>query len=274
MAGAQSQHRLALPSSSPPPSRSARRRSSRGCCPMNSWTILFWRGLFGGGLIAVIMVVLQGRAGLRDLVGMGRSGWLVALYSTLGDDRLHPLAAADQRIQCRDHHRNRTVPRRRTCLDMASRNPAIGGPCWRASWRSAASPSSSATRRMGSDILGIALACFMALAIAAMTVMVRRHKDTSMVAAAAISNFLDQCRQHPVRARHHRRHRRRPVHPGDVRVLSGRAGADAVLPRLAPVAVRPGRPDLDAGNAADAVLDLAGVCRGARACGFSSAAPW
>ncbi len=44
--------------------------------------------------------------------------------------------------------------------------------------------------RMGSDILGIALACFMALAIAAMTVMVRRHKDTSMVAAAAISNFL------------------------------------------------------------------------------------
>ena len=37
----------------------------------DSWTILFWRGVFGGGLIAVIMVVLQGRAGLRDLVGMG-----------------------------------------------------------------------------------------------------------------------------------------------------------------------------------------------------------
>jgi drug/metabolite transporter (DMT)-like permease len=30
----------------------------------------------------------------------------------------------------------------------------------------------------------------MALAIAAMTVMVRRHKETSMVAAAAMSNFL------------------------------------------------------------------------------------
>jgi drug/metabolite transporter (DMT)-like permease len=44
--------------------------------------------------------------------------------------------------------------------------------------------------RVGSDILGIALAIFMALAIAAMTVMVRRHRDTSMVAAAAISNLL------------------------------------------------------------------------------------
>ena len=44
--------------------------------------------------------------------------------------------------------------------------------------------------RVGSDVLGIALACFMTLAIAAMTVMVRRHKNTSMVAAAALSNIL------------------------------------------------------------------------------------
>ena len=40
--------------------------------------------------------------------------------------------------------------------------------------------------RTGSDVIGIALACFMALAIAAMTVMVRRHRNTSMVAAAAL----------------------------------------------------------------------------------------
>ena len=44
--------------------------------------------------------------------------------------------------------------------------------------------------RAGSDVIGIALACFMALTIAAMTVMVRRHKNTSMVAAAAMSNVL------------------------------------------------------------------------------------
>src|ERR1022692_3390920 len=52
--------------------------------PFDSWTILFWRGLFGGGLIAAILVLMQGRAGLRDLARMGTSGWLVASLSTLG----------------------------------------------------------------------------------------------------------------------------------------------------------------------------------------------
>ena len=37
---------------------------------------------------------------------------------------------------------------------------------------------------------GIALACLMTVAIAAMTVTVRRHRNTPMVAAAALSNFL------------------------------------------------------------------------------------
>src|SRR5438477_549873 len=41
-----------------------------------------------------------------------------------------------------------------------------------------------------SDVLGIALACFMILVISAMTVLVRRHKGTPMVAAAALSNLL------------------------------------------------------------------------------------
>lgn len=52
--------------------------------PFDSWTILFWRGLFGGGLIAVLLVLMQGRAGLRDLTGMGANGWLVASLSTAG----------------------------------------------------------------------------------------------------------------------------------------------------------------------------------------------
>ena len=44
--------------------------------------------------------------------------------------------------------------------------------------------------RASADILGIALACFMTVAIAAMTVTVRRHRNTPMVAAAALSNLL------------------------------------------------------------------------------------
>jgi EamA domain-containing membrane protein RarD len=50
--------------------------------PYDSWTILFWRGLFAGGMIMVLML-LQGRASLRDLVRFDINGWLVASFSTL-----------------------------------------------------------------------------------------------------------------------------------------------------------------------------------------------
>jgi drug/metabolite transporter (DMT)-like permease len=42
----------------------------------------------------------------------------------------------------------------------------------------------------GADYRGIALACLMLLAIATMTVAIRKHRETSMVAAVAVSNFL------------------------------------------------------------------------------------
>src|SRR3954451_2159959 len=51
--------------------------------PYDSWTILFWRGLFASGMIVVLMVVLQGRAGLRDLTRIDKNGRLVASLSTL-----------------------------------------------------------------------------------------------------------------------------------------------------------------------------------------------
>src|SRR5262249_49518028 len=50
----------------------------------DSWTILFWRGLFGAIAIVGLMTLIQGRDGLRDLAAMGPSGWLVASLSTLG----------------------------------------------------------------------------------------------------------------------------------------------------------------------------------------------
>jgi EamA domain-containing membrane protein RarD len=42
----------------------------------DSWTILFWRGLFGGGVIAAFLIVTQGRTGLRELTAMrAMDGW-------------------------------------------------------------------------------------------------------------------------------------------------------------------------------------------------------
>jgi drug/metabolite transporter (DMT)-like permease len=157
--------------------------------PFDSWTILFWRGLFGGGLIAAVLVLTQGRTGLRDLAMMGKSGWLVASLSTLGMVCFIPalqltsvsnvaviiatgpfVAAALAWIWLREAARWRTL--------LAS----LVALCGVAIIVSDAQASS--------DIFGIGLACLMTLAIAAMTVAVRRHKNTPMVAAAALSNVL------------------------------------------------------------------------------------
>ena len=189
MAGAQSQHRLGIALVVAGAVAFSTAPFFTRLLPYDSWTILFWRGLFGGSLIAVIMVLLQGRAGLRDLIGMSASGWLVSLYSTLGMIAFIPslqltsvsnvaiiiatgpfLAAALAWVWLGE------IPRRRTMLASVVALCGVAIIVGNA--------------RIGSDLLGVALACFMALAIAAMTVMVRRHKETSMVAAAAISNFL------------------------------------------------------------------------------------
>jgi drug/metabolite transporter (DMT)-like permease len=157
--------------------------------PFDSWTILFWRELFGGGLIAAVLVLTQGRAGLRDLTGMGRNGWLVASLSTLGMVAFIPalqltsvsnvaiiiatgpfVAAAFAWISLREAARWQTM--------LASLVALCGV------------ASIVGNTRASSDIIGIALACLMTVAIAAMTVTVRRHRDTPMVAAAAVSNLL------------------------------------------------------------------------------------
>ena len=157
--------------------------------PFDSWTILFWRGLFGGGLIAVFLVLTRGRAGLRDLTSMARSGWLVASLSTLGMVTFIPalqltsvsnvaiiiatgpfVAAALAWIWLRE------VPRWQTML------ASVAALCGVAIIVGDA--------RAGADALGIALAYVMTVAIAAMTVIVRQHKNSSMVAAAAWSNLL------------------------------------------------------------------------------------
>jgi drug/metabolite transporter (DMT)-like permease len=157
--------------------------------PFDSWTILFWRGVFGGGLIAIILLLTQGRAGLHDFARIEKSGWLVASLATLGMVSFIPalqltsvsnvaiiiatgpfVTAALAWIWLRE------VPRLRTTL------ASIVALCGIVIIVGSA--------RVSSDILGLALACLMTVAIAAMTVIVRQHKNTSMVAAAALSNIL------------------------------------------------------------------------------------
>jgi drug/metabolite transporter (DMT)-like permease len=155
----------------------------------DSWTILFWRGLFGGGLITAFLLLTQGRAGLRDLIETGRSSWLVACLSTLGMVSFIPALQLTSVSN--------------VAIIIATGPFVAAGLAW--IWlREAARLSTLVASLVAlcgvaiivgnaggiSDIKGIGLACLMTLAIAAMTVAIRRYKQVSMVAAAALSNFL------------------------------------------------------------------------------------
>ena len=155
----------------------------------NSWTILFWRGLFGGGFIAAFLIVTQGRSGLRELTGMRANGWLVASLSTLAMVTFIPAlqltsvanvaiiiaaqpfaAAALAWIWFRETARLRT---------LLAAFVALGGVAIIVSGAAGAA-----------DVTGIGLAFVMMFAVSTMTVAMRKHRETSMVAAAAMSNFL------------------------------------------------------------------------------------
>ena len=136
----------ALPLSWPPPWPGARRHSSHGCFRSIPGPSCSGEGCSAAALISGHSGAdaRPGRSAGFDQDGKERLAGRLAVDA--GHGVFHPLPAADQRVECRDHHRNGTVRRRRACLDMASRSRRAGEPCWRASWRSAASPSSSATR--------------------------------------------------------------------------------------------------------------------------------
>jgi len=225
--------------------------------PVDSWTILFWRGLFGGGLIATVLVLTQGRAGLRDLAMMGKSGWLVASLSTLGMVSFIPalqltsvsnvaiiiaagpfVAAALAWIWLREAARLRFAGKpcgflrrrhyRRQCarwFRYPGDRPGLPHDCCDRS----------------NDGRGPAT---------------QEHTDGG---CGGIVECPGQHCQHSLRPRNSQRDRSRAGHPCDVRILPGRVGSHFVCPRLPSVAVRAGVLDRYPGDTADAVLGMAGV---------------
>jgi drug/metabolite transporter (DMT)-like permease len=155
----------------------------------DSWTILFWRGLFGGGFIAAVLALTQGRTGLRDLARMGKSGWLVAFLLTLAMLCFIPALQLTSVSN--------------VAIIIATQPFVAATIAWiwlreAARWQTMLASLVALTGvaiivgdvRAGADMLGIGLACLMTIALAAMTVAVRRYKNTPMVAAAAWSNIL------------------------------------------------------------------------------------
>jgi len=156
---------------------------------LDSWTILFWRGLFGGGSIALFVIFTEGLAGARSLVALRANGWLVACLSAFGMVNFIPSLQLTSVAN--------------VAIIIAVQPFAAATIAWL--WlREAASPRTLLANVVAfagivvivsgagtaSDYRGIALAIVMVLSISLMTVVIRKHRETSMVAAVGMSNFL------------------------------------------------------------------------------------
>lgn len=157
--------------------------------PFDPWTILFWRGVFAGSLISVFLVAMQGRAALWQLVVPGRGGLLVASLSALGMISFIPALQMTNVMN--------------VAVLIATQPFVAAALAWlwlgeAATWRTliasliafAGVVITVGGVQAGADLGGLALSCLMVLAISSMTVVIRRHRQTSMVAAAALSNFM------------------------------------------------------------------------------------
>ena len=52
--------------------------------PLDTPTVILWRGLFGAAGLLVTLMWIKGPAGLADFTRLGRAGWLYALMSGIG----------------------------------------------------------------------------------------------------------------------------------------------------------------------------------------------
>lgn len=155
----------------------------------DSWTILFWRGVFGGSFIALLSIFTQGLSGARNLIAMKPSGWLVASLSTLGMVSYIPSLQLTSVAN--------------VAIIIAVQPFAAAAIAWvwlreaaaaRTMWASLVALGGIVVIVSGAagvgDYRGIGLALLMVIAISLMTVVIRKHRETPMVAAASLSNFL------------------------------------------------------------------------------------
>jgi drug/metabolite transporter (DMT)-like permease len=156
--------------------------------PFDSWTILFWRGLFGCAFTTLYLIASRPGA-WRELGRIGRPGWVVACLSTVGMVAFIP--ALQLTTVANVAIINATGPFVAATLAWLWLGETAPPRTLLASLASLCGVAIIVSgTRASMDLVGIGLACAMRLALSSMTVTIRRHKDTPMVAAAALSNIL------------------------------------------------------------------------------------
>jgi drug/metabolite transporter (DMT)-like permease len=155
---------------------------------LDAWTLLFWRGVYGGLFIAGVMIWLERRDAIAAIRAIGRSGLVIAACSTFATicfiNALARTSVADVMVI------NATTPffaaaitwlwtgeRERTATLVASVAALFGVIL---TFDGALS---------GGRLFGNLLALVMTILISLMMVIIRKRRDTPMLLAAALSAF-------------------------------------------------------------------------------------
>ena len=153
------------------------------------WTMLFWRGLFGGLLIAGYVVWRDGPLAMAALCRIGRPGLVAAGCSTAATicfiNALRETSVADVLVI------NATAPFMTAAMAWAWTGMRERRATLVASGVALLGVVVMVVPTLGSGrLLGNGLALAMTVLISAMMVVMRHHRDVCMLPAAALSAFL------------------------------------------------------------------------------------
>lgn len=151
-------------------------------------TIIFWRGIFGVIGMAVVLLAFQGRAGLANLLRLGRAGWAYVLVSVL----TLPAYLASLHLTSIAHVAiiYATVPLMTACLAWVVLREAAP----RSGIIAAVIALCGAVVMVGlgdeGTVLGDALALAMTFGMAVLVVLARRNPEIPALAAGLLATLL------------------------------------------------------------------------------------
>lgn len=155
---------------------------------MDTATILFWRGVWGGGAVALLMALRSPRQAWLDFCRLGLPGWTIALVTTssmsLFIAALHRTSVAHVAVIFA------TAPLIAAALGFLFLREKPGAGAIVASLAALAGVGLMVGTGEGGGLLGDALALLMTLCIVINTLLARRYPEMPMLAIATLSALL------------------------------------------------------------------------------------
>lgn len=156
--------------------------------PLDSWTMLAWRGIFGALGIAVVILAMERGGAWRSFRDMGWPGWLFAVVSALGmiffiTSLKHTTVAHVAVIYA-------TVPFIAAALGWLVMRERPAASAVIASLAALAGVAVMVGLGVEGNLYGDILAFGMTLSVAAMMVIARRFRSISVMPAACLSALL------------------------------------------------------------------------------------